>query len=353
MDIEKIGKIIKEARVSKGMTQIELSKILMVSDKAISKWERGICCPDISLLIPISEALNIDLYELLGSKNIGDKSLENAMKQVIKLSDNEIKNKNQKFMKKNVLISSLVIALLLIGIYFAYKAVNLTYYSIDSMSVDDYNKIVAGLKVNGTMTIKTTTLEDNDYLTHKNIKIRNDFKDFEFKDNNDNRSVTYYTTDEATDQTKGIILSINETYIELLESSNIELYAESEERINNLNNNLSIKNYLEKNNINSDIELFEFISNQKLKKINIFTSVKEMKENYKKYFITTVAFPLIRDITLINGDYNGYIFNIGNNIGIKEVSIIKDNKRYTLTFINTKYFTNEYVNELLNTVIIE
>ena len=67
MDIERIGKIIKEARVLKGMTQAELSKILMVSDKAISKCERGICCPDISLLIPISEVLNIDLCKLLES----------------------------------------------------------------------------------------------------------------------------------------------------------------------------------------------------------------------------------------------------------------------------------------------
>ena len=36
-----------------------------VSDKAVSKWERGLCFPDISVLIPLTEILNISLYDLL------------------------------------------------------------------------------------------------------------------------------------------------------------------------------------------------------------------------------------------------------------------------------------------------
>ena len=47
MDLVKIGKIISEARKNKGMTQRELANKLHISDKAISKWERGIGCPDI------------------------------------------------------------------------------------------------------------------------------------------------------------------------------------------------------------------------------------------------------------------------------------------------------------------
>ena len=65
-----------------------------------------------------------------------------------------------------------------------------------------------------------------------------------------------------------------------------------------------------------------------------------------------MIFLIIKDITLINGDYNGYIFKIENNAGVKDISIIKNDKRYTITFFNTKYFTNDYINELLNTLII-
>ena len=50
MDQEKVGGIIKTLRKDKGMTQLELALCLNVTDRAVSKWERGLGCPDISLL---------------------------------------------------------------------------------------------------------------------------------------------------------------------------------------------------------------------------------------------------------------------------------------------------------------
>ena len=47
------------------MSQKELADKLSITDKAISKWERGISFPDISMLIPISKVLDISLYDLL------------------------------------------------------------------------------------------------------------------------------------------------------------------------------------------------------------------------------------------------------------------------------------------------
>ena len=55
MDQVKIGKYIAEKRRSKNMTQKSLAEQLMVSDKAVSKWERGICLPKAELLLPLSE----------------------------------------------------------------------------------------------------------------------------------------------------------------------------------------------------------------------------------------------------------------------------------------------------------
>ena len=65
MDAQKTGKIISIKRKSMNMTQRELAKKLHITDKAVSKWERGLSFPDISLLIPLSEILNISLYDLL------------------------------------------------------------------------------------------------------------------------------------------------------------------------------------------------------------------------------------------------------------------------------------------------
>ena len=71
MDAGKTGKFIAEKRKAMDMTQNELAKKLHITDKAVSKWERGLSFPDISLLIPLAEILNISLYDLLkgGSDN--------------------------------------------------------------------------------------------------------------------------------------------------------------------------------------------------------------------------------------------------------------------------------------------
>lgn len=69
MDAEKTGKFIAERRKNMNMTQSELAKKLHITDKAVSKWERGLSFPDISILIPLAETLNISLYDLLKGGN--------------------------------------------------------------------------------------------------------------------------------------------------------------------------------------------------------------------------------------------------------------------------------------------
>ena len=65
MDPVKIGLFILEKRKELNFTQKELAERLFITDKAVSKWERGISFPDISILIPLSEILNVSLYDLL------------------------------------------------------------------------------------------------------------------------------------------------------------------------------------------------------------------------------------------------------------------------------------------------
>ena len=70
MDAKKTGEFICENRKKRGMSQKELANKLNITDKAVSKWERGLSFPDISMLIPISEVLEISLYDILtGGKN--------------------------------------------------------------------------------------------------------------------------------------------------------------------------------------------------------------------------------------------------------------------------------------------
>lgn len=68
MDCVKTGAIIRKLRKEKGYTQSMLAEKIGVSDKAVSKWERGLGCPDISLLGILSSNLGVNLEELLAGE---------------------------------------------------------------------------------------------------------------------------------------------------------------------------------------------------------------------------------------------------------------------------------------------
>ena len=70
LDKAAFGRFLAQLRREKGMTQKELAATLYVSDKAVSKWERGQSVPDISLLVPLAEQLNTTVAELLQGRRV-------------------------------------------------------------------------------------------------------------------------------------------------------------------------------------------------------------------------------------------------------------------------------------------
>lgn len=73
MDLNKISNFIKEKRKELNLTQEELAEKLFVTEKAVSRWETGRGTPDISLLIPLSKALKVEISEILnGEENKND-----------------------------------------------------------------------------------------------------------------------------------------------------------------------------------------------------------------------------------------------------------------------------------------
>ena len=65
IDKERFGAFVSGRRKALGLTQKELAARLFVSDKAVSKWERGQSMPDIALLAPLAECLGVSVTELL------------------------------------------------------------------------------------------------------------------------------------------------------------------------------------------------------------------------------------------------------------------------------------------------
>ena len=88
MNQEKIGKFISKQRKLKELTQEELAEKLGITKNAVSKWERGLCLMDMSLLKPLSEILDVNVNEILAGEKIETKDIkEKSEENIIKLTE--------------------------------------------------------------------------------------------------------------------------------------------------------------------------------------------------------------------------------------------------------------------------
>ena len=160
MKMEKVGDFIRKKRKDKNLTQKELAKELGVSDNAISKWERGICCPDISLLKELSSILGVSVNELLSGEDI--EKLEKEKTDDVLIDSVKQYTSIEKKKNKKLLIFTIILLLFYIGLVFAmyltFNQVNktngLTWETIENKKLSE--KLY-------------TALENYDYEELKNI----------------------------------------------------------------------------------------------------------------------------------------------------------------------------------------
>lgn len=104
MNQEKVGKFIYECRKKKNLTQEQLAEKLGISDRAVSKWERGLNLPDASLMTPLCKILDINVNELLSGEIIkNDNYMKKAEDNLIKMSELE-ENKNKMLLMMETVI---------------------------------------------------------------------------------------------------------------------------------------------------------------------------------------------------------------------------------------------------------
>lgn len=138
MDLVKIGKYIAEKRKEMGLTQRQLAEKLGMSDKSVSKWERGICLPDVSVYNDLCMILGISINEFLAGEDIVKEDIvQRSEENIINVTtDNKLR---QRILKRIILILLVValIALIFIGVMF-FQAVRPQNYirPIDENSIE-------------------------------------------------------------------------------------------------------------------------------------------------------------------------------------------------------------------------
>ena len=91
----KIGRFISGCRKEKNLTQMQLAEKLCITDKAISKWERGIAMPDVSIMVELCDILGVSVNELLSGEKICMENNEQKNEQLLLEMAKELEKKSK------------------------------------------------------------------------------------------------------------------------------------------------------------------------------------------------------------------------------------------------------------------
>ena len=119
MDQLKIGKFIAECRKQKQLTQLQLADKLGITDKAISKWERGIAMPDTSIMLELCDILCISVNELLNGEMINMENSNEKNEQLLLDMAKELETKNKTIWSSMWAIMIVSMTALIAGIFIA------------------------------------------------------------------------------------------------------------------------------------------------------------------------------------------------------------------------------------------
>lgn len=129
MNKEKTGKMIRQARINKGYTQSELGDLIGVSNKAISRWENGETFPDIGVIEPLAQMLELRIQDIItGTK---DSDQDTAITEVVRVAKMQGKEKMRKLVENGVAIVILCYLLFKGGLAFRENAIDsMTYVEL-------------------------------------------------------------------------------------------------------------------------------------------------------------------------------------------------------------------------------
>lgn len=116
MNQEKVGKFIAEMRKEKKLTQEDIANHFGITSQAVSKWERGINAPDISILKELAQVLNVEVIELLNGEkiNLKKENVNDTMINSIEFYENRTKKKYGKICYVITLFFFVVLSILLL-----------------------------------------------------------------------------------------------------------------------------------------------------------------------------------------------------------------------------------------------
>ena len=254
--------------------------------------------------------------------------------------------KNNK--KKLILIPIIILILWLI-----FKSIMLVLCSID---INNYTDITKGLKNRDEITITNKSLADDEYFIIGNLKMKNIMDGYKIDDINSPQKYIKENNGE-----KSIISFIenserNTTIVNSFKSKvkNIDIYG-GKNKVSDIYYLADRKGFLLENNIENDIDFYKFVGDNYPIKNTLFTSIKKMMQNYAFNYCVNIAVPKIESMTIIKGDLEGYIFEVGSNNNIKtyQITILDNDKQYGFSTNDSRFKDKDFMIDVISTINID
>ena len=189
-------------------------------------------------------------------------------------------------------------------------------------------------------------IKETDYVKFENFKVKNYIDDFELDDSDNNYK---YYVNSNMDKNTAFMIGIFPTNISYINNYNSDsIYVE----LNHFPiyiSKTSRNKFLEKHDINNDVDLIKYIRSREKQKCNVFTPTTKIKEEYFFNFIE-YNLPDLDGISYIEGDREGYILVDDD---MKQISLIEDDQLYVIRVYNLEYFNDEVILDIINSAVIK
>ncbi len=114
-----------------------------------------------------------------------------------------------------------------------------------------------------------------------------------------------------------------------------------------------ISKYFNKHNIKNDVDLIKYLISIKTSEVNLLSSLDKLKDGYITLYLIRIFLNTNNDITLLEGNYNGYMYMPNSRENSIELKIIKGGKTYLFEFLNLDYFNESSIKNIIDTIIID
>ena len=305
MDYKKIGEFIQIRRKYLGLTQRQLADKLKVTDKAVSKWETGLGCPDVSILSKLSDIVGVSIGEILNGqynedlKNNSD-FIKNAVDYSKKITEENFYTKLRKI---------LYIILIVIVLYISFMGIKQFIYingetefksSTNDIAYIEYEKLKENTKI----------MKENNYFTNINPDYLNELnylvKRIEYINLLNSRKVIIKNTDLLN--IKSLIININSFdnrllhILEIIDKDNYKYYDLGISYVDK-DYIFDVDGYFEEMNINSN-NMKNYYSRKLYEYSEIGNSNTTLKVYYEQLGITLSKLNKILEFIIEVGDAN-------------------------------------------------